>query len=220
MSPSDEVTRRVVLRLLATAGAAAVVGACGDDDDAAAPLPPTNPDRAAAGQDELPVNDTDTLRRLFDPLFEPLGQHVTRIGLYDLSQGFIPADDGDHLAIYVEPIDPTGAGWDAARYIERAVPGMAAATTFAFGRWRGLRSVDVCQEPPQEANAAAEPPIETQLLVHREASAAIDWETVDLADLIAASLRTPERVKVRAREGIEAHPVWVSAREQAAELAP
>ena len=211
MPASEEVPRRVVLRLLTLAGAAAVVGACGDDDDAAAPLTPTTATRAPAGQDNLPVNDTDALRSLFNPLFEPLGQHVTRIGLYDLSGGFIRADDGDHLAVYVEPIDPTGTGWDGARYIERAVPGMAAATTFAFGRWRGLRSIDVCQEPPQRANAAAEPPIETQLLVHREASAVIDWETADLADLIAASRRTPELVKVRGRDGLEAHPLWKAA---------
>ena len=215
MSALDEVPRRAVLRLLAAAGAVTVVGACSDDDDAAAPLTPTTVGRATVAQDDLPVNDTDTLRRLFDPLFEPLGQRVTRIGLYDLSEGFVRADDGDHLAIYVEPTDPAGTGWDDARYIERAVPGMAAATTFAFERWRGLRSVDVCQEPPQQANAAAEPPIETQLLVHREASADIDWETAGLADLIAASLRTPDLVEVRARKGLEVHPLWRAAVEHA-----
>ena len=207
-APSTSLSRR---RFLSGLGAGVVVlAACGDDEDAAPPMPPAPSvrDTDEPSEPDLPPNDTAELKAIFDPRFEPLGQRVTRIGLYDLEAGFVRADDGDHLAIYVEPIDPAGKGWDDARYLETAVPGMAAATPYAFDRWRGLNSVDVCQEPPQEQNAAEEPPIETQLLVDRAASAGIDWERADLADLLIARSRSPETVTVRARAGLQQHPLW------------
>lgn len=95
---------------------AGLVGACSDDDDGdrAAELPSTTSTSRPA---DLPENDEDALKDLFDPFLEPLGQRVTRVGLYDLSLGFELSDTGDHVAIYAEPIDPDGEGWDAARYL-------------------------------------------------------------------------------------------------------
>lgn len=154
-----------------------VVGACGDDD--------TEP--AAA----LPENDEAALIAILDPLVEPLGQHVTRVGLYDLDAGFVSDDEGDHLAIYVEPIDPAGEGWDDTRYVETLAPGMAAVTPYVFETWSGLQSMDLCQEPPQADAPEPEPPVETQVLLHRQDSDRIDWASVDLADLLGARLRSP-----------------------------
>lgn len=215
-TPSTDRSRRRFLGGAAAAGLVAVLGGCGDDGVAV--------DRAGTstrppGDLDLPVNDTAELQAIFDPRFEPLGQRVTRIGLYDLTDGFDRSDTGDHLAIYVEPIDPDGEGWDDARYLEMAAPGMAAATPFAFAEWADLNSVDVCQEPPQSENAAPEPPIETQLLVDRATSEEIDWDTVELSDLIAARDRAPDAVTIAARQGLEEHPLWVAAVEAAAEQA-
>lgn len=206
-SRSTDPTRRRFLGGAAALGLVAVLPSCSDDDV------PT--DRAGTSEPparlDLPVNDTAELQAVFDPRFEPLGQRVTRIGLYDLTDGFDRSDTGDHLAIYVEPIDPDGEGWDDARYLEMAVPGMAAATPFAFAEWAGLNSVDVCQEPPQSANASPEPPIETQLFVDRATSDQIDWATAELSDLLAAAERSPDEVTVAAREGLKQHPLWVAA---------
>jgi hypothetical protein len=212
--PSTDPTRRGFLGGVVVLGLVAALPACGDDD---APVDRAGTSTEPAAGLDLPVNDTAELRAIFDPRFEPLGQRVTRIGLYDLTDGFDPSDTGDHLAIYVEPIDAEGAGWDDARYIETAAAGMAAATPFAFAEWADLNSVDVCQEPPQSANAAPEPPIETQLLVDRETSGEIDWDTVELSDLIAARDRAPDAVTIAARQGLEEHPLWMAAVEAAAE---
>ena len=210
---STDPTRRRFLGGAAALGLVAALPACGDDD---APVDRAVTSTEPSGGLDLPVNDTAELQAIFDPRFEPLGQRVTRIGLYDLSDGFDRSDTGDHLAIYVEPIDPDGEGWDDARYIEMAAPGMAAATPFALAEWADLNSVDVCQEPPQSENAAPEPPIETQLLVDRATSEEIDWESVELADLIAARDRAPDAVTIAARPGLEEHPLWVAAVEAAA----
>ena len=214
--PSSDPTRRRFLGGAAALGLIAALPACGDDE---APVDRAGSSTEPSGGLDLPVNDTAELQAVFDPRFEPLGQRVTRIGLYDLTDGFDRSDTGDHLAIYVEPIDPDGAGWDDARYIETAAPGMAAATPFAFAEWADLNSVDVCQEPPQAENASPEPPIVTQLLVDRATSEAIDWDAVELSDLIAARDRAPDAVTIAARQGLEEHPLWVAAVAAAAEQA-
>ena len=213
-TPSSDPTRRRFLGGAAALGLVAALPACGDDD---APVDRAGTSTEPSGGLDLPANDTAELQAIFDPRFEPLGQRVTRIGLYDLTDGFDRSDTGDHLAIYVEPIDPDGAGWDDARYLEMAVPGMAAATPFAFDEWADLNSVDVCQEPPQSQNASPEPPIETQLLVDRATSAQIDWASAELSDLIAAADAAPDAVTVAAREGLKEHQIWVAAVEAAAE---
>lgn len=196
---------------------AGLVGACSDDDDGdrAAELPSTTSTSRPA---DLPENDEDALKDLFDPFLEPLGQRVTRVGLYDLSLGFELSDTGDHVAIYAEPIDPDGEGWDAARYIEATAPGMAACAPFIFDTWAGVNSMDLCQEPPQAEAPEAEPPVMTQVNLSRADSAFIDWDNVTLADLIAARLRSPQTARVSVNDELEADPMWAAAEEAARDL--
>lgn len=215
---TTDITRRRFLT--AGAGAAAgvlAIGACGDDSSDGAAEPDDEPVDGADPTEPLPENDFGALKAQFDPLFEPLGQTVTRIGLFDLDAGFVSDDQGDHMAIYVEPTDPDGEGWDDARYIEMLAPGMAACTPFIFETWAGIQSMDLCQEPPQATAPEEEPPIETQVLLERADSASIDWGTADLADLLAARLRSPDTVRVAARPGLEANPLWTAAEEEAPE---
>lgn len=205
--------------LTTTCGAvvgAGLVTACSDDDesgDRAAEIPETTTTTAPI---DLPANDEDALIELFDPFFEPIGQRVTRIGLYDLSTGFDLSDTGDHVAIYVEPIDD--AEWDTARYVESVAAGMAACTPFIFDTWAGVNSMDLCQEPSNEEFPEPEPPVVTQIQLSRTDSASIDWENVRLADLFAARLRSPQTVRVAADDDIAADPAWIAAEEAAAGL--
>jgi hypothetical protein len=191
-----------------------VLAACGGDDAAPTAVAPGGVEDDDAPE-ALPINDPEVLKALFDPRFAPLGLHVTRIGLYDLDAGFVLDDDGDHLAIYVEPVEPAAPGWDDERYIEMVAPSMAAATPFALERWSGIHSIDVCQEPPQAAVPDPEPPIVTQVFLDRPDAERIDWDTVELADLLEAKLRSPETARVAAHPRLEEHPSWVAAAEEA-----
>ena len=202
--------------LVGTASAAVVIlTGCGDDDSASSTTTSaTTGDgttSSTVGDDDFPRNDTEVLRQIFDPRFEPLGLKVTRAGLFDIEAGYERDDRGEHLALYVEPIDPGGAGWDEVRYIESVVPGVAASAPFIFATWPGVQTMDVCQEPPQAENPEPEPPIETQVVLSRADSSRIDWDTAELADLLAARLQSPDTVRVAARPGLENHPLWVAA---------
>lgn len=198
---------------LAVAGGLVLGGnasaACSDDassPDRAATLPTTGPTPA-----ELPTNDEATLTELFDPLFAPLDQHVTRIGLYDLSRGFVRDDVGTHLAIYTEPIDPAGEGWDTTRYVESIAPNLAACTPYIFDTWPGIETMDICQEPPQEQAPEPEPPIVTQVQLARADAARIDWADVELVDLFEARERSPETVRIVGDASIRADATWQDA---------
>lgn len=209
-------------RQFITIGTGAAVGsvfvaACSDDDDgdAATGVPSTT---TTSTPTDIPANDEQALKDLFDPFLEPIGQKVTRVGLYDVSVGFVLSDTGDHVAIYAEPIDFEGEGWDTARYIEATAPGMAATAPFVFDTWAGVNSMDLCQEPPQAESPEPEPPIKTQINLSRADSAFIDWENVTLPDLIAARLRSPQTARASAGPEIRAHPDWIAAEAAAADL--
>lgn len=193
-----------------------LLAACGDDDgDPVAQAVPST--TATSTPTELPTNDEDELKALFAPLFEPIGQRVTRIGLYDLSQGFVRDDEGTHLAIYTDPLEPTGAGWDTERYIQACVDGVQACTPFIFDTWAGIETMDVCQEPPQEDAPEPEPPIVTQVQMGRADYRRIEsWDELTLTDLMAARARSPKTVRVRGDDDVAAHPRWVEAEATAA----
>lgn len=212
-------TRRQFLTIGTGAAVGSVfVAACsddGDDGDAASQIPATT---TTSEPTDLPANDEQALKALFDPLLEPIGQKVTRVGLYDLSFGFELSDTGDHVAIYAEPIDPEGEGWDTARYIAATAPGIAATAPFVFDTWPGVNSMDLCQEPPQAEAPEPEPPIVTQINLSRADAAFIDWENVTLADLIAARIRSPQTARAAAGFEVREHPDWIAAEEAAVDL--
>lgn len=159
----------------------------------------------------LPPANAVALRTFFDPLLEPVGQHVTRAGLYDLDAGYVESTTGTHLALYAEPIDPAGVGWDGARYVESIMPGMAAVTPVLFAQWPELTTMDLCQEPPEAVAPGETPPIRSQVVLARADSDALDWTTATLADLLALAPSAPGSITVRVAPQLESEPAWLDA---------
>jgi hypothetical protein len=187
-------TRRHHLLLL-TVVAALLAAGCGSDGDSAAttttrPGGPTTTNAALAGN--LPPKDASDLEPLYGSALAEIGLELTdRGGLIDLSDGgYEHSNAGSHLALYVEP---TGRRTNS-DYIAGIRDTALIFAADVFERWPGLQSFDVCQEPPNALDSSAEPVAVTQIEMTREEAAAIDWETVTVADLVAGSRATPRRL--------------------------
>jgi hypothetical protein len=160
------VRTRIFLLLLTVA----LCAACSDSSDPEA-------------DEHLPPNDFEALAEMFDEDLEPLGLRLTRGALIDTSSGYEESDTGRHLAVYVEP---TGE-YTTADYTDGIVPSAQVFLPEVFERWDRLQTFDVCQEPRPGEDDRKEPPPVTQLYSSREEADAIDWATVDLAQLVAAA---------------------------------
>lgn len=192
---------------------AAGPSACGDDPGTRASSPEGGPAATATGlppidpAQTLPPNDLASLRRLYDPVLEPMGLTLTRGMLVDRSNGgYEPSDTGTHLALYVEPTRT----FSTAEFVERLWTLSALVTPDAFARWSGLASYDICQEPNPGEDDRPEPFPITQLDVTREAAATIDWRNGDLTDLLVASRTVPD-VIVRTNRVIRSSPEFAAA---------
>ena len=159
--------------------------ACGSDSGGSSGGPSSaSGDEAAAA---LPPNDVDQLAEILDPLVEPLGLRLTRGALVDLDAGYEVADDGTHLALYVEPIGPYAID----DYVEGIGTVAALVTPLVFERWPELETYDICQEPPVDEDPRDEPFPATQVTVTREQADAVDWSTAGTVDVLAAYLDEP-----------------------------
>jgi hypothetical protein len=142
----------------------------------------------------LPPNDRDRLAEMFDDELEGFGLRLTRGALIDLSgDGYEPSDTGTHLALYVEPASDHYSGPD---YLENLVSVTKVFVPQVFDRWTGLKSFDVCQEPPAAIDANDEPSPETQINVSRVQSDAMDWAAADNVDLLAAAFSEPPQLRL------------------------
>jgi hypothetical protein len=197
--------RRAPLRILAFAGLVAAIGALGPVDVAGAA------DRA--NRAALPPPDRAALVRIFRPLVAPLGLRLTRAALVDADDHRSPT--GTHLALYVEPV----ATYTPAQYVDGVVTVTQVFLPRVFRRWGGLRSFDVCQEPPASVDASAEPPPETQVFVRRRGVRAVDWRNVDLAEILAAARRagreSPVALSVYVAQHLHDVPAYASAEAEA-----
>jgi hypothetical protein len=163
------------------------------------------PADGAALDGDLPPKDTLAFAHLYEEQLTELGVRLTaRGGLIDTSDGgYVQSEGGMHLALYVEPIAQT---FTPDQYIDGI---QSVAKVFAddvFDRWPGLVSFDVCQEPPQTLDPRPEPVATTQIELTREQNDAIDWDTVTVEDLVAASLAEPRGVKLVVSALINANP--------------
>lgn len=163
-------------------------GACADPAESATSLPP---------------HERDALAAIFDPLVEPLGYRVTRAALITRDT-YVVDPAGDHLAIYLSPLDDIG--------FDRFATDLPAITEvflpLVFERWPALASFDVCQEP--FASESQTPPSQTIVDLTREAAALVEWNGIDLAGLIDAGA-TIDGIAVWARAGVRDSVPWQAA---------
>jgi hypothetical protein len=149
---------------------------------------------------------------MFDPQLKPLGLRLARGALIERSTTtYSPSSKGGHLALYVEPI----GRYSNAQYLDGVVEVTRLFAPEIFDRWPGLESFDVCQEPLSSVDASDEPPAVTVVDLTEEQARAIDWDDVDLADLLAASMRKPPEMTLRVDPKLEESPAYKRALDQA-----
>jgi hypothetical protein len=130
----------------------------------------------------FPPSDEGTLIDLLQPRVSPFELRMTRAALIDLSdQEYEESPTGRHLALYAEPAE---SPYPVSRYVDNMVPLLRSLATTVFGRWPELASFDVCQEPRPEVNDEETPVPLTRVQIDRQTAAALDWNEVDLADLL------------------------------------
>jgi hypothetical protein len=153
---------------------------------------------------EYPPPDFDGLAAFFDPLVAPLGYRVGRGVLIERAT-YRETPEGDHLALYLEPFGPRTPDDYALEFLPIATLFVPA----VFMAWPGLASFDICQEQFDWVGDTPPPGI-TVFDITREAAAAIDWSTVDLAALLAAD-ESLDGLRIHAVESVQTSAVWSAA---------
>lgn len=187
--------------------------ACGDDEGDGATADSVD---AQTSGDDFPPNDVDALAEVYDPMFEDDGLVLTRGALIDRSDGgYETSDTGTHLALYVEP---TGEQTDE-EYLDLLVDTTARVTPQVFSEWGSVETYDICQEPLPEVDDREEPVPVTQVEITREAAADIDFEVLDLAELLAiANTEVDPPVRVYVDPTLKELPAWQAAVDEAEQI--
>lgn len=182
------------------------VGACGDDDAQPASTTADSTDGTTGTVDNdgsLPPAGALDLEPIYGDALAEIGLKLTdRGGLIDRSGGgYVQSAEGDHLALYVEPIDDR----TTPQYID-GIRSVAAVFGDVFDRWSGLASYDVCQEPADDDQP--EPLPVTQIELTRAEAAAFDWDSVTVVDLVRASLADPQGLALRVSAELSIDPAY------------
>jgi hypothetical protein len=179
------------------------LGACGYQG------PESQVTASTATEDGRPPGDAATLAELFDPMVEELGLRFTRGSLSIRDESYAPSPDGDHLALYVEPIDETT--YDADDYAEAIGTLAAAVTPYVFDSFGALASYDICQEPPPAVDDSEAPAPYTQLFMTRSQYDRTDWSVVDTAAVIAESERQDDPILLHVTAPIMEADIYAAA---------
>ncbi len=207
----------------ATLALLAIVTACARDEGPR-PAVATPPGATAEPSPMLPPHEFADLAEMFDPILEPEGLRLARGSLQEQQGGrYVASAAGTHLALYVEP---TGS-YGLRDYVEGLVTVTRVFAPMIFERWAGLRSFDVCQEPRPSVDDTPVPPPVTQVAMPRSTAMGTDWDTFDLATLLALTAQevddpastTGRAASVVATEAVRRHPIYRRAAEQAREAA-
>jgi hypothetical protein len=208
-------TGRRVASVAALGALAVATAGCGSDSGGsqASPATPTTNQAPANGlpafdaEQRMPPNDVGSLRRLYDPVLEPMGLRLTRGALIDTSNDqYTPSNDGTHLALYVEPTGP----YTDEQYIDGFWSVTALITPDVFARWPGIETYDICQEPLPADDDREEPFPVTQINITRAAAATIDWANGDLVDLLFVA-RTDPDTQIVVNRDIRKNPAYEAA---------
>ena len=164
----------------------------------------------------LPPTAEAEIAAIFDPLLEDYGLRVSRAALLSTTEPYEESETGEFLGLYVEP---TGE-YAPADYVENMAPLARLMIPYSFDRWAAIQIVDVCQEPTPDIDDSEEPRPETQVQSTREAPDQLQWDELDLFELVAAAEREePRGVILRVSSRIGREPVWREAVEAAEETA-
>jgi hypothetical protein len=136
----------------------------------------------------LPPNDKAAIEKVFRSELDRLGLRLTRGALVDPESGR-PTSKGTHLAVYVEPVGP----YTADDYAGSIVAVTKVFAPRSFDTWSGLVSFDVCQEPLPSVDTRREPPPKTKVDMTRAASDKVDWDDLDLSQMLIDEKRLGRR---------------------------
>ena len=176
-----------------------MLASCGDDTGSAAPTTAGVP---------YPPQEIEALGEIFDPHLEPLGVRITRGGLIDRTGGgYEPSPEGNHLALYVEPIDDDA--YDTADYVQGLGTVTALVTPMVFDRWSEIETYDICQEPPADVDSSDTPAPYTQIEIDRTAAESVDWDEADASTVIELGRTAQMRLVVT--PVIREHPAYAAA---------
>jgi hypothetical protein len=164
----------------------------------------------------LPPNDKEAIEKVFRSELDRLGLHLTRGALVDVDSGR-PTSKGTHLAVYVEPVGP----YSADDYAGSIVAVTKVFAPRSFDTWSGLVSFDVCQEPLPGVDTRREPPPKTKVDMTRNASEEVDWDDLDLRQLLIDEKRLGKReLSVYGDTEVRRTTVYQDAQVQAQESSP
>jgi len=181
-SPTRTGRTAIVLLLL---GSLALASCGSDQGDSGSAAPAATTADGSTPREAYPPNDYEALAAIYDPMLEPQGLHLTRGALIDRSDGgYQESDEGNHLALYVEPIDETT--FTTEDYVAGVYDLTALISPYTFERWSELDSYDICQEPPNGEDDRPEPFPATQIELDRAFAESFAWETNNLVSLLAA----------------------------------
>lgn len=157
---------------------AVLVAGCGGDEA------PVTPPAGSAAVDGLPPQDPLGVEALFADDLEAMGLRLTdRGGLIDTTGGqYVASAEGDHYALYVEPIRND---YRVADFVDHVVPLAVLVGPELMARYPALASYDICQEPTAAEDDGDAPRPVTQVHFDRALVERVDWETLDLAGLVA-----------------------------------
>lgn len=194
-----------MMRRLATPIVLVVLAvSCGSDDGGSV----GGAGEASVPASTYPPTSTEGLAAVYDEMLEPLGLRFTRGALIDRSGGgYVPSATGEHLALYVEPLDDSE--YAVEDYIEAIGTVTALVTPQVFDTWAGVESYDICQEPPTAVDARDEPAPYTQIEITREESDRVDWDSATAETVIGLGLEGKARVVVT--PVIREHPRYEAA---------
>jgi hypothetical protein len=224
MSPTAG--RTVVAAVVA---AVVLVVGCGSDDDTGggagadtsavttSVVAPDGPPGATLPEiaEGFPPADTARLKAIFDPLVEPLGVRISRGALVDRSDGYDVSVTGEHLALYVEPIDEDSYTVDD--YVAGIFTVAAAVSPTIFEDYPGVDSFDICQEPHSDDDDSLEPFPVTQIELTRADHDSYDWDDGDLVSFLRL-LRNSDDARILVGRTIVGAPAYTEALAEAERL--
>jgi hypothetical protein len=180
--------------------------ACGSDDSPRAdPASNTAPATSSTTTTSLPEPTEDAIPEHMAPLIEPYGFEMQSSSISNR-----PEIGQQQLSLYVRPVKELEADAQAQAFI----PLSAAVLPVMLERYPDIEWIDICQMKAGTPNGYGESDsteTETRIELSRAVSAQLDWDNVDLGQLLALSRLDPKSLSIDGSDSVEASPTWTAA---------